>query len=273
MLRRQDHDRYLTCLFSPAGPRAALFALYAFNLEVAKTAEVVSERMLGQIRLQWWRDAIAGIYEGQPRAHEVVDALAAAIARHDLSRVHFERLIDAREADLAPEGPADLKVLEDYARETSARLLWLVLEALEAEAGEGGPAHRAAEAVGIAWALTGLLRAVPFHASQKRLMLPADLARDCGLKTGDLFELRTMPELRELSRNLAAHAETYLSRAREHRRAIPKRALPALRLATLAQGHLATLRRAGYDPFDARVQRRPAGGAWRLAWASLLGQY
>ena len=273
MLRRQDHDRYLTCLFAPAETRPALVALYAFNLEVAKTAEVVSEPMLGQIRLQWWRETVAGIYDGRPRVHQVVSVLAEAVQRHGLTRAHFERLIDAREADLAPAGPASLEALEDYARGTSAGLLWLALEVLGPESRRSEAAKRAAEAVGIAWALTGLLRAVPFHARRKRLMLPAELARDCGLSSGELFELHPSPPLKALCRRVAERAAAHLERAREQSRAVPRQARPALRLAALARGHLAVLRAAGYDPFDPRVQRRPAAGAWRLAWAGLRGQY
>lgn len=273
MLRRQDHERYLTCLFAPASRREALFALYAFNLEVSKTAEVVSEPMLGQIRLQWWRDAIADIYDRRPPAHGVAEPLAAAVSRHGLSRAHFERLIDAREADLTPDGPASLAALEDYARDTSSRLLWLALEVLGIAGSDADPVRMAADSVGIAWALTGLLRAVPFHARQGRLMLPGDTARECGLESRVLFELRPSPELKDMARRIAERAGEHLTNARALRRAVPKAALPALGLATLAEGHLSTLRRAGYDPFDPRVQRPPAGSAWRLAWTSLLGQY
>ena len=103
LLRRQDADRYLTALFAPADRREDLFALYAFNLEVARAREVVSEPFMGLIRLQWWRDAIAEIYQGRARAHEVVRPLAAAIAEHSLDRTLFERLIESRERDLDPE--------------------------------------------------------------------------------------------------------------------------------------------------------------------------
>lgn len=70
-VRRYDHDRFLTSLFAPAARREGLLALYAFNVEIAKTAEVVSEAMLGQIRLQWWREAIEALYAGAPPEHEV----------------------------------------------------------------------------------------------------------------------------------------------------------------------------------------------------------
>ena len=77
--------------------------------------------MLGQIRLQWWRENIAAAFEGGAvRHHPVVEALTAAIREFALTREHFDRLIDAREADLEDEPPASLAALEDYAEATSA---------------------------------------------------------------------------------------------------------------------------------------------------------
>src|SRR3546814_13598357 len=84
LVERHDPDRYLASLFAPEAQREDLFALYAFNYEVAKTAEVVSEPMIGQIRLQWWRESLAGIYEGRARQHEVVQPLAHAVAARAL---------------------------------------------------------------------------------------------------------------------------------------------------------------------------------------------
>src|SRR5215469_14873091 len=106
LLRQHDRDRFLTALFAPAERREDLFALYAFNYEVARVREVVTEPLLGRIRLEWWRESLDAIYAGAPvRRHEVVEPLAAAIRRHGLSREHFDRLIDAREEDLADAAP------------------------------------------------------------------------------------------------------------------------------------------------------------------------
>src|SRR5882724_1426131 len=130
-LQVHDHDRYLTTLFAPAARRGGLVALYAFNLEVAKTREVVREPMLGQIRLQWWREAIDEIYGGgRVRRHEVVQPLADAVRRFDLTRYHFDRLLDGRAADLDEAPPASLAALESYAEATSSRLIYLALETL-----------------------------------------------------------------------------------------------------------------------------------------------
>src|ERR1700750_2195993 len=100
LVRRHDRDRYQTVLFAPATRRETLFALYAFNYEIARVRESVTQPMLGQIRLQWWRANIAAAFEaGAMRHPPVVEPLAATIREFGLTRDHFDRLIDARETD------------------------------------------------------------------------------------------------------------------------------------------------------------------------------
>src|SRR5271168_2913521 len=112
LVRRHDRDRYQTVLFAPAARREALFALYAFNYEIARVRESVREPMLGQIRLQWWREAVDAAYDGSvPRHHEVAVAVTATIRSCSLSRAHFDRLIDTRERDLDDTPPATLAAL------------------------------------------------------------------------------------------------------------------------------------------------------------------
>jgi phytoene synthase len=268
-VRRQDRDRYLTALFAPAERREDLFALYAFNLEVAKTAEVVSEAMVGRIRLQWWREAVEEIYDGRPRAHAVVESLAQTVERHDLPRALFDRLIDAREADLDGEPPADFAALEAYAEGTAASLFALALGVLGSPA-DRGPAGEAAHHLGIAWALTGLARAVPFHARQKRSYLPSKLTREAGLDMAELFELRSSPALARVIEAIAACANDRVQAARRLRRDVPRPAASLLLFAPLAADHLSRLRRAGFNPFDPLVQAERPGAVWRLAWAAWL---
>src|SRR3954447_23588970 len=137
IVRRHDRDRYQTALFAPADRRESLFALYAFNYEVARVREAVTTPMLGQIRLQWWREIVDAAYAGTPaRRHEVAQPLVAAIAGFGLSRTYFERIIDTRERDLDDAPPPNLTALVDYAEGTSSTLQFLALEGLEA----AGPA-------------------------------------------------------------------------------------------------------------------------------------
>ena len=202
IVRRHDRDRYQTALFAPSDRREALFALYAFNYEVARVREVVRTPMLGQIRLQWWREVVEAAYVGGPaRRHEVVEPLVAAIVACGLSRMHFDRIIDARELDLADAPPADLAALLDYAEGTSSALLYLSLEALGAAEPDS---VEAAREVGIAYALAGLLRAMPFHAASGRCFIPEDVAARAGLDTGTYTRRRDTPALRGAIAELAA---------------------------------------------------------------------
>jgi phytoene synthase len=271
-VRQFDHDRFLTALFVPAARREAVLAVFAFNLELARARELVREPMMGLMRLQWWRDAVEGIYAGSPRRHEVVAPLAAAVRDHRLERRLLDRLIDAREADMNPAPPADLAALADYAAATSGTLVRLVMAVLAAGNDVPPGAGDAADAIGSAWALTGLVRAVPFHARARRLYLPQTVIDRAGLDVGLLFELRSSPALAEACRVVVEAARERLAAGRLAARAVPRPLRPALLPATLADIHLARLAGAGCDPFDPRVQQPAPGRAWRLLLASLTGR-
>lgn len=269
-VRRYDHDRYLTALFAPADRREDLFALYAFNLEVAKTREVVSEPMLGQIRLQWWRESIDGAYAGDPRRHEVVEPLAAAITRHGLDRTLFDRLIDGREADMDDEAPTDLDCLINYAQVTGAPVTQLAAQML----GATDPASQeAARLVGTGWALTGIIRAVPFLARGHRCRLPANLMIQHGVTEPALYDMKPEPGLTHVVQTVADSAADHLRRARALRAEVAKAALPALLPAKLGDHYLGRIAKLGYDPLHRDLLRPQVGRQIGLAWAGLLGRY
>jgi phytoene synthase len=272
LVRQRDPDRYVTALFAPDERREGLFALDAFNFEVAKTRESVTEPMLGQIRLQWWRDAVDEIYAGKPvRRHETALALADAVRRYELTRYHIDRIIDAREFDLTDDPPRTLAVLEQYCEDTAARLVWLALEVLGVR--ESAAAVEAGREVGIAWALTGLIRAIPFHARDKRLYIPVDLAAEADLHAGDLFELRPSAPLAKVVGKLRETAQEHLVAARAKVAGVPAAARPALLLGILADGYLARIRRAGDNVFDPSLGRPDGWKTARLSWAAFRGRY
>ncbi len=268
-VKRQDHDRYLTALFVPRASREHVFALYAFNAEIARARDVVSEAPLGAIRLQWWREAIAELYERKrPRAHPVVEALGAAVKDRSLSHSHFETLIAAREADLEHVTPRTIAEMEDFAERTTAPLVQLVVELL---ADGDDNTRAAARYAGLAWALTGLLRAIPYHARNRLLYLPEDLLVQHRVDRRNLFELRPSAGLAGAVRVVADRARAHLAALRGGRRAIPKMARPGLLCAVAAGGYLDTLRRADHDVFA--LPRSLPSLAPRLAWAALRDRF
>ena len=269
-VRTHDRDRFLTVLFAPPECREALFALYAFNIEVAKVRETVSEPMLGQVRLQWWREAIDDAYRGILRSHEVVQALVSVIDQHHLSRSYFDRLLDARESDLDDRPPATMTALEEYVEATSSTLGWLALEVLGAD---GEAARTAVGHVGVAWALTGLLRALPLHLKMKRVFLPSDLMARHGL---DPHTLVARPGDQELVGAVAEVADAtlmHLTTAWALRPDVDATAVPLLLPAVIAKRYLRRLARAGHDPFSKKFSRPAAFLPLELAANALLRRY
>ena len=102
LVREADRDRYLATLFAPAEHRDALFALYAFNVEIARVRDLAREPMPGEIRLQWWREALSGERAGEAAAHPVAAALRETLARYGSGqRPAASTLIDAHVSSIS----------------------------------------------------------------------------------------------------------------------------------------------------------------------------
>jgi len=271
LVRRYDRDRFQTTLFAPADRREALFALYAFNYEIARVRESVTQPILGRIRLEWWRENVAAAYDGSPvRRHPVAEALSEVIRRNRLTKEHFARLIDARAADFDEDPPTSLAALENYVEGTSSHLVYLALEVL----GAGDRiAKEAAHHIGIAYGLAGLLRTAPLLARRGRSIIPADIAAQRGVEYRNGPGRGASTALCGAVADIAAAARTHLRDARNLRGGLQRPALPALLPAVVADRSLRRLQRAGCDPFDPALARPDPLQSWRLAFAALFNRF
>jgi phytoene synthase len=134
LVREGDRDRFIAALFAPSERRPHLYALYAFDLELARVGHMVREALAGEIRLQWWRDALAGRAPEQVAAHPVAAALIDTIARCALPPGPIDQLIDARARDLYDDPLSTLDALEADARQTSSVSFELAAQILDCEA-------------------------------------------------------------------------------------------------------------------------------------------
>lgn len=235
LVERGDPERWRAAMTAPPAMRGGLMALYAFNLEIARACYVVSEPMLGEIRLRWWADAIEEIYAGGPaRRHEVAAPLAETIHAGGLPREPFEAMIDARSWDCGREPFADASALAAYLEATAAGLMWLAALHL----GAPQESEVAVRGYGFAAGTAGFLRAVPKLYALGRDPLPAG-----GLDRGAVAEGRTPPALAAAIRALAEAGAARLSEAR--RLGAPPGCMPALLTAATAE---AALRRAAVRP-------------------------
>ncbi|CAA6605634.1 putative phytoene synthase (Terpenoid synthase) [Rhodospirillaceae bacterium LM-1] len=246
-LKRLDPERFISLLFAPKEKQAGLAALYAFNLELGSVRErAMREPMAGHIRLQWWRDALASGAGGV--------ALAEALLAAKFDVAALSALIDAREADLSSDPPQSLAELEDYAKATGGGLQELAAKWL----GGNDAACDTARLAGTAYALVGLMRALPFHARMGRRHLPQDLM--AGAIEGPSAGLSAAVE------QVAALAAGGLGRVRLAQ--VPKTVRAAVLCALQAKTHLKRLKRAGYNPFDPRL-KIPATRPLALWWGMI----
>jgi len=262
LLRRHDAERWRTVLFAPADVQPRLMALYAFNVEIARVRETVSEAILGQIRLQWWREALGEIVAGgNVRRHPIVQAIQQA----GIDTAALTKLVDARERDLDEAPFADLAALEAYAAATSGDLAGIAAKLCGLEE------MKAVHAAGTAYALAGSLRALPFFSRVRRNVLPADLVAAAGLEPETIHEGKAGAKLAAAVEPVAMRSRALLDEARGL--GIPKQARVIALQAKLATLWLDRLAAAKYDAFAPELQAPHPADIWRLFFANLFGRF
>lgn len=212
LVRDNDRDRWLADGLLPQSHRRHAHAIHAFSHEAARIRETIHEAMPGEIRLQWWVDAIEGEARGDVAGHPVAAALIDTIRRFSLRRSGFVNLLEARRFDLYDDAMPTLNDLEGYAGETASGLFLEIGQVLC-----DGANPRAADAAGhagVAYALTGLMRALPIHARRNQVYLPADLLRSAGIEPEDVRAGRKADELADVLAGLRAHVALHFDKFR-----------------------------------------------------------
>ena len=258
LVRDADRDRYLATLFAPTEHRDALFALYAFNIEISRIRDLAREPMPGEIRLQWWREALAGEREGEAAAHPVAAALRETLTRYGFVATPLLELIDAHGFDLYNEPMRSVADLELYAIRTQSPLFALA-------AGFLGVARALPETftldASVAFAVVKILGNLPRHTARQQLYVPLEVLARQRVKPEQVFAeqvsapmLAALAELRALARGHLAAAQATLASA-------PPEIWPPLLPLALVDPELRRMERANYAPF--RFEPLPP---WRRQW-------
>lgn len=190
-VRRHDPNRYAAALLAPPEAREHLFALYAFNIELTRISAQVREPHLGEIRLQWWRDALGGETGGHP----VAAAIAATHNACGLPDAALHGMIDARSFDVAREPMPDMAALRRYLEATVGAVFALAAR-VTGQPDDAASAAELASHAGVAYGLAGLLRALPLHAARGQVFLPCDVLAAHGASAHDITGGRDSAELR-----------------------------------------------------------------------------
>jgi phytoene synthase len=258
LVREADRDHYLAALFAPAAQRDALFALYAFNVEIGRVRALAREPLPGEIRLQWWREAMSGERAGEAAAHPVAAAMGETLARYGFVATPLLELIDAHSFDLYDEPMPTLGELELYAIRTQSPLFAIA-------AGILGPGSTPPETftldASLAYTIGKILSDLPRHTSRRQLYLPLDVLDRHQVKPQEIFAGQTSSPVLAALADMRGLARQHLAAAQAKLKSAAPEILPAFLPAALVGPQLRRMEGAGYEPF-----RFEPMSPWRRQW-------
>lgn len=269
-VRTNDPDRYLATLFAPSETIPHLMALYAFNCELVKIPSHVSDPMLGEIRLQWWRDVLHAMEKGEETGHPIADAFGSTIRRFDLPHFDILGLIDARSFDISQAVMPDTQALNTYLGKTEGTLFKLACHILGGEQMDN--AEQAARLAGSAYGRMDILRTLARSLAQGRVPLPASSLMERGfdpqILTAREPKEKWTQDLRDIWKWVLAESITDIQKthaeAERAMRSLPGQLRPAFLPLALIAPHLKSITKVGHDPLTMIASIYPLHRIWRL---------
>jgi phytoene synthase len=253
LVRSHDFERYASTLFVNADRRRALLALYAFNVEISRVREQVSQPLPGEIRLQWWTDMLAGSGHGGVEGNPVAAELLRAIRTHGLPIEPLSRLIDEHQFDLYNDPMPSMAALEAYVHDTSSVLYALGTRILGRQS--EGTDHLARHA-GFAQGFVRVIATLPVDAARRQLFVPLQLLEHHGSGMEEVFAAKETPQLRAALDQLLGEARSHLKTAFELLAGAPVEVRPLFLPLALLRRDLKRMSRADCNPFTPRVASR-----------------
>ena len=246
LVRNHDFPRYVATLFAPAAERRALLALYAFNVEIVRVRDQVSQPLPGEIRFQWWTDLFSGLVHGGAEGNPVAAELLRAIRDFGLPVEPLSLLVDEHQFDLYNDPMPTMTALEGYLAATSSALIALAARIL-GDASDA--AEHAARHAGLGQGIAQVIANLPKDASHRQLFLPQQLLDSHGCAMEDVFAGKETPSLHAALNQLVGDARQHLAMASSLLAQVPPAARAAFLPLSLARADLDRLTRPGRNPF------------------------
>jgi phytoene synthase len=253
LLRTHDFTRYVSTLFMPAEQRRALVALYAFNVEISRVHEQVSQPLPGEVRLQWWTDMLAGAGHGGVEGNPVAAELMLAIRSWRLPIERLSRLIDEHQFDLYNDPMPTMAALEGYINDTSA-VLFSLGAGIAARPSE--EVEHLARHAGLAQGMVQVIAALPRDASRRQLFLPQQLLESHGCGIEEVFAGKQTPRLRAALGQLLDEARGHLKTALALLADAPPQVRPVFLPLAMVDRDLKRMSRVDNDPFALQTTSR-----------------
>jgi phytoene synthase len=270
LVRSHDFARYAATLFVPALPRRALLAVYAFNAEISRVREQVSQPLPGEMRLQWWTDMLEGAGHGGIEGNPVAAELLLAIRDFRLPVEPLSRLIDEHQFDLYNDPMPSMAALEGYVTETSSALFSLAAQIM---ARPSEAIDHLARHAGLAQGIVQVIAALPLDAARRQLFVPLQLLESHGSGMEEAFAGKQTGSTRAAIDQLAGEAQAHLTTAFGLLAGVPREVRPVFLPLALVRRDLKRLMRADTDPFvpQATSRLRTLWTLWRASKSAEFG--
>ena len=264
LVRSHDFARYASALFMPARERRALLAVYAFNVEISRVREQVSQPLPGEVRLQWWTDMLGGEGQGGVEGNPVAAELQLAIRDFRLPVEPLSRLIDEHQFDLYNDPMPSMAALEGYVNDTASALFSLGARIAARPSEE---IEHLARHAGLALGLAQVIAALPLDAARRQLFVPLQLLQQHGSGMEEVFSGRQTPQARAAIDQLIGEARRHLTTALELLAGVPVEVRPIFLPLALVRRDLKRMSRADVDPFvpQATSRFRTLWTLWRAS--------
>lgn len=237
-LRELDRDAYLASLVLPQQARFAVQTLYTFSAELAAIRRRVSEPMPGEIRLQFWRDALEGEGHGDVESNPLAKALFDTIKTHQLSTVPLMRMVAARRFDLYQDPMPDQNQFEGYAGEVASINLQYAAQICAGDAAEPEAFNDAAGHLGVALTYLRALYSFEYDRRRAQIFLPLSIFNAYGLSDADILAAIKKQELVAALSACAEEARSHLEKANTAISELPNIAKPAFALLPIVDADL-----------------------------------
>ena len=252
LVRSHDFERYAATLFVPAAERRALLALYAFNVEIVRVRDLVTQPLPGEIRLQWWTDMLSGQAHGGVEGNPVAAELLLAIHDFNLPAERLSRLVEEHRLDLYGDSMPTMAALQGYLTDTCSVLFAVAAQIV---APSSATDHLARHA-GLALGLTKVIARLPGDTSRHRLFLPLELLESDGSGVEEVFACKDTPALRMALGRVRDEAGQHLATASSLLADVSPPARVAFLPLALVRRDLARLSRADRNPFLPQPESR-----------------
>ncbi|HKA41387.1 MAG TPA: presqualene diphosphate synthase HpnD [Burkholderiales bacterium] len=257
---------YYSFLFLPEERRRAITALYAFCREVDDVVDDCSDVGVARVKLAWWRNEVAAMYQGTPQ-HPVARALAAQLPRFNLPEARLYEIIAGMEMDLDQNRYPDFEALKLYCHRVASVVGLLAAEIF----GYQDPRTLDyAVDLGMAFQLTNIIRDVGEDARRNRIYLPLDELTRHGVPVADIVHAHETENFRRLmefqiERALGYYRQAFAKLPQQDRK--PQRA--GIVMAAIYQTLLDEIRRDGCHALTRRVSLTPLRKLW-IAWKTSI---